>query len=175
MPALHVDDEGGVLVSVVQFELIHAEETGLLLRFYEGCAVRRVLAFEPLQVNLFHCVLAEASQFRYLLVGEPVGQKIPCEPQQLTGDVVAVRLERDALHLRVSAVRATIPPLLKADCTKARAKAQVTECGDPAPMDVHFLATRRTMRGLVPFQLSMQQVYDASEVFCPEGAYKDLF
>ena len=81
MPALHVDDEGGVLVAIVQFELVNTEETGLFLRLYDGFAVHRVLALEPLQVNLFHRIFAEASQFRYLLVGKAVSQKIPCELQ----------------------------------------------------------------------------------------------
>ena len=158
MPTLHVDDEGGVLVTVVQLELIHAEETGLLLRLYEGFAVHRVLVFEPLQVNLFHCVFAETSQFRYLLVGKPVGQKVPCELQQLPRDVVTFRLEGDALHLRMTAARTAIPPFLKADCAKTGAKAQVPEHGYPAPVDVQFLAALRAGRGLAPFQFSMQQV-----------------
>ena len=57
MSALHVDEEGGVLVAVVQLKLVHAEKTSLFLRLYEGFAVHRVLVLEPLQVNLFHRVL----------------------------------------------------------------------------------------------------------------------
>lgn len=79
MSALHVDDEGGVLVAVAQLKLVHAEKTSLLLRLYEGFAVHRVLVLEPLQINLFHRVFTKASQFGYLLVGKTVGQKIPCE------------------------------------------------------------------------------------------------
>ena len=158
MPALHVDDEGGVLIAVVQFELVHAEETGLFLRLYEGFAVHRVLLLEPLQVNLFHRIFAEASQFRYLLVGKPISQKIPCELEQLTGDVVTVRLEGDALHLRMTAARTAIPPFLKTDCAKAGAKAQMPEHGVPAPVDMHFLSALGAGRGLIPFQFSMQQV-----------------
>lgn len=71
---------------------------------------------------------------------------------------MTVRLEGDALHLRMAAARATIPPLLKADRAKAGANAQVTEHGNPAPVDVHLLAALRAGRGLVPLQLSMQQV-----------------
>ena len=41
------------------------------------------------------------------------------------------------------AARTAVPPLLKADCAKTGAKAQVPEHGDPAPMDVHFLTARR--------------------------------
>lgn len=157
MPTLHVDDEGCVLVAVVQLELVHAEEMGLFLRLYEGFTVHRVLVLETLQVNLFHRVFTEASQFRHLLVGKPVSQKVPCELQQLAGDVMAVRLKRDVLHLRMTAARAAISPLLKADRTKAGAKAQVTEHGISAPVDVHFLSALRAERTLVPFQLSMQQ------------------
>jgi hypothetical protein len=58
----------------------------------------------------------------------------------------------------VAAARATIPPLLKTDCAEARSKAQVAEHGNPAPVNVHFLAALRAESGLVPFQLSMQQV-----------------
>ena len=57
MSALHVDEEGGVLVAVVQLKLVHAEKTRLFLRIYEGFAVHCVLVLEPLQVNLFHRVL----------------------------------------------------------------------------------------------------------------------
>lgn len=66
---------------------------------------------------------------------------------------MAVRLEGDTLHLRMAAVRAAIPPLLKADRAKAGAKAQVTEHGVSAPMDVHFLSVLRAGKNLVPFQL----------------------
>ena len=158
MSALHVDDEGGVFVAVVQLKLVHAEKTSLLLRLSEGFAVHRVLVREPLQINLFHRVFTKASQFGYLLVGKPIGQKIPCELKQLTGDVMVVRLEGNALHLRMPAARTAVPPLLKADCAKTGAKAQVPEHGDPAPMDVHFLTARRAERNLAPFQFSVQQV-----------------
>ena len=69
-----------------------------------------------------------------------------------------IRLEGYAIHLRMVVARATIPPPLKAGCAKVAAKAQVAEHGDPAPMDVHFLTACRVDRGLVPLQLSMQQV-----------------
>ena len=71
---------------------------------------------------------------------------------------MSVRLEGDALHLRMSAARTAVPPLLKADCAKAGAKTQAPEHGDPAPVDVHFLTARRTERNLAPFQFTMQQV-----------------
>ena len=158
MPILHVDDERGVLVSVMQLELVHTEETSLFLRRYEGFAVHCVLVLEPLQIDLFHRDFVEAGHFRYLFVGKPIGQKIPCEPQQLTGDVVAVRLGGDALHFCMVAAGTAIPPLLKADCTKTRAKAQAPEHGVPASEDVHFLAALRAERDLVSFRLTMQQV-----------------
>lgn len=142
----------------MQLELIHAEETGLFLRLYESFGVYRVLVLKPLQVNLFYRVFTEASQLRHLLVGKPVSQKIPCELQQLTGDIVTARLEGYVLHLRMTAARTAIPPFLKADCAKTGAKAQVPEHCDPAPMDVHFLAALRAGRSLAPFQFSMQQV-----------------
>ena len=59
MSALHVDDEGGVFVAVVQLKLVHAEKTSLLLRLSEGFAVHRVLVLEPLQINLFHRVFTK--------------------------------------------------------------------------------------------------------------------
>lgn len=84
-----------------------------------------------------------------------LSQKISCKLQKLMSDVVTVRLEGDALHLRMTAARAAIPPFLKSDYAKARAKAQVPEHSDPAPVDVHFLAALRAERDPVPLQFSM--------------------
>ena len=92
------------------------------------------------------------------MAASSVCQKIPCELQQLTADVMTGRLEGDALHLRMPTARTAIPPLLKADCAKTGAKAQVPEHGDPAPVDVHFLTARRAERNLTSFQFSVQQV-----------------
>lgn len=64
---LHVDDEGGVLVAVVQFEFVHTKETSLFFRDYEGCSIYRILVFEPLQVKLFHCVLHDKRMNDYPL------------------------------------------------------------------------------------------------------------
>ena len=62
-------------------------------RVYEDFVVHRVLVLEALQVKLFQRIFAEVGQFRYLLVGKPIGQKSPRELKQLTGDVVAVCFE----------------------------------------------------------------------------------
>ena len=66
-----VDDEGGVFVAVVQLKLVHAEKTSLLLRLSEGFAVHRVLVLDAVADQSLSPCFYQASQFGYLLVGNP--------------------------------------------------------------------------------------------------------
>lgn len=93
---------------IVKLKLVNGEYASLPLRFPERLPVYGVLVLEALQVYLFNCVLSKTGQFSHLLVGKSVDQQILCELEKLSGDVVAVRLEEYALHLRMAAIWAAV-------------------------------------------------------------------
>ena len=71
MPRLHVDDVRRVLVAVMQFELVNAEESRRALGAAE-LSVLDVKPFKPALVDGLHGVLADAGELAYLLVCERV-------------------------------------------------------------------------------------------------------
>lgn len=57
MPGKHVDDVCCIAMTVVQLELINAEETRRLLRLYQCLAINGVLILKPFQINCLDGIL----------------------------------------------------------------------------------------------------------------------
>ena len=74
MAGFQVDDMSGVLVAIVQLELVYAQEPGLYFRFPQLLAIDGIKLLQTLLVNLLDGVLAKASKLCHCLVCQP-----PCE------------------------------------------------------------------------------------------------
>ena len=65
MPGKHVDDVSGIAVSVMRLELINAEETRRLLRFYQCLTINGVFILK-LQIDRLYCILAKSGDLELL-------------------------------------------------------------------------------------------------------------
>ena len=107
MPGKHVDDVSGIAVSVMQLELINAEETRRLLRFYQCLTINGVFILKPFQIDRLYCILAKSGDLRNLLQRiSPCSEKVLRVLQKFLCDPMMIGHERNRLHHGCAAVRA---------------------------------------------------------------------
>ena len=134
---LHIYDDHRVLVPVMELELIDAEEPRLFLGLDEPLSVYGVLLLQPSEVDVLDGVLPQAGDVCNFLVGKPIGEQVPGIAQQLAADAVPLRLERDALHVAVTASGAQVAQFGELEATQPIPEAQMPQAGLAAVMDVH--------------------------------------
>ena len=140
---LHVDDDRRVLVSVVQLKFVDPEESRLTFRLDELFAVDGILLLQALSVDLLDDVFPKPGDLRNRLVRQAKREQVPGVLLQFTGDVVVFGLERDFLHLAVTAGWAIITAFVEADTTQLAAEVQVPQTGRIVAVDVHPAAALR--------------------------------
>ena len=95
--------------------LILGVDVGSEVHYARSLNWRGIRLLQPLSVDLLDDVLSEPGDLRNCLVRQAKRQQISGVLLQLAGDVVVFGLERDLLHLAVTAGRAIITAFVEAD------------------------------------------------------------
>ena len=164
---LHVDDVGGVLPAVVELEFINAEDLRSLLRLDKFLAVYGVQLLQPLLVDGFHCVLAQAGDLRHLLVSIcSDGEEIPCVLVKLLCYAVTDGFEGDELALRRSAGRTFELVMWEEHAAQVTAEAQMPQYDIRVGVNVHTLPTLAHPVFFLDSQTAAKAEYRASGLRC---------
>ena len=128
MTILHIYDVSGLTATIVELELIDANEASSLLRLLKGLAIDGVLIQQTLLVYLLDDILADAGEIRYFLIGVVAGGKqIPGIVVKLFGDLMILSLEWYVLHLCSFAFRASKLSVSKGDTGQIASERQMSE------------------------------------------------
>ena len=167
MSGLHVDDVGGVLPAVVELEFINAEDLRSLLRLDKFLAAYGVQLLQPLLVDGFHCVLAQAGDLRHLLVSIcSDGEEIPCVLVKLLCHAVTDGFEGDELALRRSAGRTFELVMWEEHAAQVTAEAQMPQYDIRVGVNVHTLPTLAHPVFFLDSQTAAKAEYRASGLRC---------
>jgi hypothetical protein len=95
-----------------------------------------------------------------LFVGKAIGEQVPGVVQQFTADAVPLCLERDVLHVAVSASGTIVAQLGEPETAQFAPETQMPQIHLTAVVDVHRTAALRTQAILgTGLEFSMQQIH----------------
>ncbi len=134
MACFHIYNRYGILVPVMELELINAQEPRRPFGLDEFLSIYGVLSFQPLQADVLDGILSKACNFCNFLVREPICQKISGVLVKLSGDSVHLCLERYVLHL---CIPAKVPELWKPDVTQPSSETQMLQINRIFVVDMH--------------------------------------
>jgi hypothetical protein len=138
MARLKVDDMSGVLMSVVQLELVNAQEPGLLFRLPQFLSIYGVILLKPLFINLLDGVLPKSGNRCHPLVVQALGKKVTSVVVQGNRYPVSLSLERYALAFGCVAFGTAKLIMLNAEISESATHGHVPEMSIQFLVAVHF-------------------------------------